>query len=87
MFPNTSNQQHEIDKFCLPCTLAQSGTPSSSQHFLYCVVFGVRHQIILDQTFLADPGEVKFFSYPVWSPQRELALLGKGQSEILTCVS
>lgn len=58
--------------------LTQSRTQTSSQHFVFSVVIGVRHQIILDWTFLADPQEVKFFSYPVWSPDCEPAVLGKG---------
>lgn len=45
--------------------------------FLSSVVIGVRLQIILEWTLLADPQEVKVFSYPVWRPDRELALLGK----------
>lgn len=69
------------DKLGPSCTvskaLAQSRAQTSSQHFPFSVVIGVRHQIILDWTFLADPREVAFFSYPVWSPDRELALLGK----------
>lgn len=65
--------------------LAQSRTQTSSQHFLFRLVIGVRHQIILDWTFPADPLEVTFFSYPVWSPDCELALLGKGHNEIFTC--
>ena len=64
----------------------QSRTQTSSKHLLFSVVVGVRHQIILDWTFLADPREVKFFSYPVRSPDRELALLWeRAKWYILTC--
>lgn len=67
---SSAPSEHAVSK-----ASAQSRTQTSSKHFLFSVVVGVRHQIILDWTFLADPREVKFFSYPVWSPDRELALL------------